>query len=143
MDGNSRGSTSTFSGPQQQNGEYEWRQQQQKQRNKRILNKNKSLIGQKNINDGKLVIAPKKAFLHVSRFSPETTIDDITNYLQGDFPEVKCGKLSSKYPYHYSSFKIMIDLVNLEKAKDPSIWPRGIYVSRFFQKRQRLDNVKT
>lgn len=85
--------------------------------------------------------APRKSFLHISRLSPETTVAQITKVVKQTFPEAVCEQLQSKYPEHYTSFKVTIDLENFEKALNPELWPSGTYVSRFFQKRKRTDKA--
>ncbi|KAB0801800.1 hypothetical protein PPYR_03986 [Photinus pyralis] len=64
------------------------------------------------------------------------TTEDLVNYLRDDFPEVACEQLPSKFPQHYSSFKITLDLHNYNNVLKEDYWPSGTYVSRFFQKRQ-------
>lgn len=94
--------------------------------------KNKSfIIGN---NSKSLKTAPKLAFLYVSRLDPVTVADDLAGVLKPKLPEVTCEKIESKYPQHYSSFKVKIYLHNFETAMDASIWPAGCYVSRFFHR---------
>lgn len=87
------------------------------------------------ITNTKLQAVPKKAFLFVSRFAPETEAEDVVSFLKAKFPEVQCEKLESRYAEHYSCFKVTIHLSNLENASKPESWPSGIYVSRFFRPR--------
>ncbi|KAJ3655536.1 hypothetical protein Zmor_014662 [Zophobas morio] len=89
-----------------------------------------------------LKAAPKKALLYVSRLRPGTTEDQILNFLKNDFPEVKVQPLVAKYPEYYSSFKIIVDLVNKEKAMDGNRWPQGTYISRFFHRRSKAIEEK-
>ncbi|KAJ3640428.1 hypothetical protein Zmor_003725 [Zophobas morio] len=88
-----------------------------------------------------ITVAPKKAFLYVSRLSPGTKPESMVDLLKADFPEVQCEELESKFPQHYASFKIIIDLLNYERAMDPTIWPYGIYVTRFFQKKSQTNKT--
>ena len=78
--------------------------------------------------------APKKAFLYVSRLQSTTEASDVISYLKPTFPEVECEKLISKFPQHYASFKVAIDLVNLDEAMKSSTWPYGSFVTRFFHR---------
>lgn len=82
--------------------------------------------------------APRKAFLYVSRLKPETTCDELAAYLKSRFPEVTCERAQSKFPDHYSSFKVTINFINLESAMKPDIWPMGTYVGRFFRQRAQV-----
>nr|CAI5836750.1 unnamed protein product [Callosobruchus analis] len=83
---------------------------------------------------GNIKVNPKKAFLFVSRLDPSTKTDDLVSVLKSKFPEVTCEKLRSKHPQIYSSFKVSINSGNLDIALDPSQWPEGAYVTKFFQK---------
>lgn len=64
--------------------------------------------------------APKKAYLFISRLHPTITSKQLGNYLRPKFPEADTedGNLS-QHPENYS-FKVTIDLTNLEKALEPS-----------------------
>ena len=70
----------------------------------------------------------------LSRLLPQTTQKEIRKSLKSDFPEVQCEALQFKYPDYYSSYKVIIDLVNKEKAMDLNRWPQGTYVSQFFHR---------
>lgn len=81
--------------------------------------------------------APRKAFLYVSRLSPTTKQEELTSMVTKYFPEADLEQLDSKYPQYYSSFKVMINLANVEQAMNPEIWPEGCYVTRFFHPRRK------
>ena len=82
-----------------------------------------------------LQVATKKAFFYISRLSPDTTSDQVVNFLKADFPEVTCESVLSKYPERYSSYKITGDHLNKDKVMDADRWPQGTYIARYFQKR--------
>ncbi|KAJ4448109.1 hypothetical protein ANN_10121 [Periplaneta americana] len=89
------------------------------------------VVNGKNINkDSKLKTVPKKAFLFVTRLDPTTTSNMLTDFVKDIFPEVICDSLESKYPEYYSSFKVTINMENLDKALNPDLWPAGVLVTR-------------
>ena len=106
------------------------------QRRRQVRKKEQIIIGNKDVinNEVGLKVAPKKAFLYVSRLQPGTAEQDVTNFLKPKFPEAECKALESKFPQHYTSFKVTIDLMNLERAMCSAIWPCGTYVTRFFHR---------
>lgn len=75
---------------------------------------------------------PKTAILHVYRLPAEATANELQNIMQQNFPEARCEAIDSKYPNEYSSFKVTIYESNFKKAMNPSLWPSGAYVQRFF-----------
>lgn len=91
-----------------------------------------------------LVTVPKKrlALIHVSRLSPTTNIEDLEKYVGSSIPGISCEKLNSRRPDIYSSFKIAIPFESLDQVMNPSFWPEGAAVKRFFLKR-RLDATLT
>lgn len=52
----------------------------------------------------------KKAFLYVSWYMTGTQPNEIIEMLKGDFPEVICEEVVSKFPQHYWPFKRTIYL---------------------------------
>lgn len=86
---------------------------------------------------GKLLSVPRKTFLHVTRLHPDTTCSDVLDFVRVHFSEAECQKQTSRYPDFYASSKISINIDNIDKAMLPEIWPNGVRVSRFFQKRHR------
>lgn len=95
--------------------------------------KNMGIVGSAKIENVSAVT--KKSVLFVSRLSVQTQLDVLQNYVRNYFPEAECSVLKSKFPEHYSSYKIIVDSVNYEAAMDPEKWPTGAFVSKFFQKR--------
>lgn len=88
---------------------------------------------------------PKFISLHVSRLQPGAKPEDMKSLLLDKFPEVICEKLQSKHPQIYSSMKVSIQKVNLDKAWNKEIWPNGALVSRYynFQKANERSTEKT
>lgn len=106
-----------------------------KNREQKENNRSQGIVGKGNNKEGPLKAADKKITLYISRLQPNTTLEDITSFLKNDFPEVICENGQSKYPAHYSSFKITISDSNYNSIMNPDIWPKGIYINRFFRKR--------
>lgn len=121
--------------PQRQEG---WTEVVRRNRNKTRKRESTAIIGSLIENgDPKIKVAPRKCFLYVSRLDKDTESKSLVDLLRRDFPEVKCDPLASKYPEHYSSFKVTLDLHNFEKAMNPELWPNGAYVTRFFHPRKK------
>lgn len=108
------------------------------QSKKRIATRkqNAGIIGTSSVSDKCIGAAPKMVSLFVSRLKPETRSEDLKEFVRRHFPEAECSVLISKYPEHYSSFKVCINSTSEEAAMDPSKWPLGSYVSKFFQKKK-------
>lgn len=109
-------------------------------RKPRKLVKTKPIIGTNN-QDCKISAAPKKIWVHVGRVAKETSVSDITEYLQdkivnGDFT---CEKLASRGDY--SSFKVGTDSGLLATLNDPDFWPSGVSVRRFFLRFTRPESA--
>ncbi|KAG5861581.1 hypothetical protein JTB14_004145 [Gonioctena quinquepunctata] len=103
------------------------------QRKKNKLRNNPAIVGQLDLPCGsRIKYAPKMSFLHVYKMHPETIPEDLISILSPLFPEVRCEKLNSMYPNLYSSFKVTILECNVEKALNPSIWPKGTWVKKIF-----------
>lgn len=98
---------------------------------KRRRNNRIQVVGSNKTLDLKTV--PKHVELHVYRLHPETTDSDVMNLLKPIFPEVECEQLQGKNSGRYSSFKVVIYDYNFKRAMDPTIWPDGTCVSKFFQ----------
>lgn len=89
--------------------------------------------GSTNINN--LKAAEKKIEMYITRLHKDTTVNDITEFLKKKFPEVRCEQGQSKFPECYSSFKITINENNYNSFMNPDLWPSGIYINKFFRKR--------
>lgn len=77
------------------------------------------------------------ASVHVSKLHPDTGVEDLKSYLIADFPEVEAEKLNSAYPTLYSSFRVSVCRENLQRAMDPTVWPRGVRIDEFFLNKRR------
>lgn len=93
---------------------------------------------------GGLHVVPKKpvSHLHVTRLGPETTIADLQDFFNKNSYEVSIEKLNSRKPELYSSFKIALPSDHLDEVMNPTFWPVGVAVNRFFMKR-RQENSKS
>lgn len=85
---------------------------------------------------------PKLMCLHVTRIGIGTTINDLQTMLTKPFPEVKCEELTARNPSIYSSFKVSIYQDNFKRAMDPSLWPQGACISRYFFRKKNVDRRK-
>lgn len=83
--------------------------------------------------------AERYSYFHVCYLDPKLNDRDLMSYLKDcNITQVKCEKLNSKFPDEYSSFKIGVPYSQVETIKNPEIWPEGVSINRFFQKRQQL-----
>lgn len=99
-----------------------------------------TIVGEMKSGDGPATLKaiPRLAHLHVYKLEPNTTADEVQKFLKDRFPEVKCEPMKSKYPELYASFKVTVDMSNLDEAMNPSVWPQGTCINKFFY----LRNVK-
>lgn len=75
----------------------------------------------------------KQAHLHVYRLDKSTNVEDIVTHLKSNqFNKISCEKLQSKHPEEYTSFKISVPISDLDKIKNPDIWPTGTCINRYF-----------
>ncbi|KAK9695514.1 hypothetical protein QE152_g32510 [Popillia japonica] len=82
------------------------------------------------------------AHLHLSGLDPNTTVNNIENYLKNKgVVNPRCLKIDAKRPEEYASFKVSVPVESLETAKKPELWPSGARISpfleRLFQKAKR------
>lgn len=98
--------------------------------------RNAAVIGDRENNNLGLKAVARRTYLHVYRLAPDTTENDVIEYLKGEFPEVTCVKLNSKHPTLYSSFKVSVNSNHAGKIMEPSFWPKDVCVNRFFHYRQ-------
>lgn len=108
-------------------------------RNKRRTFSNKPIIGQLEIKNNKQVkTINKRAFLHVHKTHPEMSCDELRSLISDLCPEAEVHQLNSQFPKSYSSFKVIVDLTNLDKVMTPNIWPKGCCVNRFFHRKKTV-----
>lgn len=79
---------------------------------------------------------PSLTYYHIYRLDPACTETDIKNYLISLIPEVTCEKLQSRRADEYSSFKIGVNDSHSENITDPTLWPPGTKISKFFHLRK-------
>lgn len=103
---------------------------------------NAPIVGTLSNDSTNLKTVPRRSCLHVTRLHPQTTVAEIEAFLKDRLQNVACQPLNSKFPEYYSSFKITVDMDEVDKAMDPQLWPRGTYVNRFFQRRTRQTVVE-
>lgn len=101
---------------------------------------NKFITGSSNNSQIKTI--PRKSFLFVSRIDPETDEKILKSHLVQFFKEAEVDELTSSYPEIYKSFKVSIDQLNFDAALDPSKWPSGAYVTKFFRPRRLVQPQK-
>lgn len=71
----------------------------------------------------------KKLAFFVSRIAPDTELNQFQNMVKQKFPEAVYHELKSKHPDKYSSYKVIIDESNGEKAKIGDCRPDGAHIS--------------
>lgn len=77
----------------------------------------------------------KYNYVYVTRLDKTTSVEDIVGYLkEKNFLNVICDKMSSKKPDVYSSFRVGVPFNEINKLKEPEVWPMGAYVNTFFWK---------
>ena len=116
--------------------------------------KDKSVVG-KSVNPKlqaiKSVMTTRKIDIFVSRLHPLTAaseLADCVNTSKTDISvhDIVCNKLNSKYEDLYSSFhvEITVDSADLKRAVDlfmsADSWPVGIFVKRFFKRKDGRDH---
>lgn len=100
-------------------------------------NRAPAISGTRKLTSNKLKVVARKAFLHVTRLDPATKCEDLVDFIKDIFPEVECEQLQSKHPNSYASFRVAIAVSNIDSALKPDVWPTGVLVSRFFQRRRQ------
>ncbi|KAJ3641337.1 hypothetical protein Zmor_027849 [Zophobas morio] len=98
---------------------------------KRKLQGKKSVVG---CSDSSLSIQaiPRMGYVHVYRLCPNTTAEQLQQHLVPKVSVINIEKLNSKHPEIYASFKLTVDLNDVNAAMDPKIWPTGTRINRFF-----------
>lgn len=111
---------------------------------KRRKPKPSPIVGDLKNDDTTLKGVPRTMFLHVSKLNPDTTVDQVLDHLkQGQRrPVAVCEKLTSKFPTHYSSFKVGVPEEYVKQVMVSSCWPAGALVNRFFRPRIGLSPVE-
>ena len=87
-------------------------------------------------NEGRLKEVSECCDFYVGRCSPETSVDDINNFVSNviDVPTISCVKISADES-KVKSFKLTVLAENEDKLLDPSVWPKNIRVRRYFYSR--------
>lgn len=91
-------------------------------------------------NTSTLKVIEPKIWYHVSKFDPQTTADDLKEYLSGkiDSSEVECYSLLPKgrpsEELRFVTFKIGVLISSKAVVTDPSIWPNNVTVRPFQQR---------
>lgn len=79
-----------------------------------------------------------KAF-HDSRLRPDTTAEDLRDFLKRRFSSVECEQLQSRYSDYYASFKVLIPSSEYDKVRIAGNWPNYASIHHFFQKRKSIN----
>lgn len=99
------------------------------------------IVGKNNTEGSTVKTVPKMAYIYASRFTIDTTAEQLTKMLIKDFPEIKCEPFKPAFTTNYASFKITILLENQAKIMDPTRWPLGARITRFFHSRINKNNA--
>lgn len=106
-----------------------------------IIGCNNEINTNLNVNGNGFSAPEQKLWLYIGRCNPNTTAEDIHEYLAKKFPGKECdiSKLSTKGTN--SAFRLGMDVDLQDAIYEPSIWPRGIVVKRFhFFRAHRSNN---
>lgn len=100
----------------------------------------KPIMGNRIINEGGTHILRAAKMMRsyvITKLDPHTTDKDVKECLLALVPDVRVEKLNAKYPDAYSSFKVTVCEDDEKSILDPSIWPAGSKVYRFFHARKK------
>lgn len=93
----------------------------------------KTIIGERASSETcRLRAATTYSHWHVYRLHPDTTSDEVENYLKNEFPGVVVETLKSANPSVYSSFKVTVAEKDGDRILDAGLWPSGTRINRFF-----------
>lgn len=95
--------------------------------------------------DGSSTLQPGTVYrdIYISRLSPETTVDDVINYIKNskeEFKEleIRCKLLvpngKNAQDLDFISFKVSVQDKDFQSVVDPSIWPNYVLVREFTAK---------
>lgn len=97
----------------------------------------KFIIGSGNQKPTKISAAPirKHSDIFVSRLDPHVTTEMLKTELFPTLDDTTITQLTTKHPT-YASFHIQLPLQNLNEVLEPSFWPEGVIVKRFWGRLQ-------
>lgn len=76
---------------------------------------------------------PRMAHVHAYRLHPSTNAEDLSAFLlDAGFTGITCSALTSRRPNDYSSFKVSLPFDQLPNIRNPTLWPSGAKIDRFF-----------
>lgn len=81
-----------------------------------------------------LTVIPARKTIFISRFSPETSVEDINFYISSrvqNMQSISCYKLKSSFSERLSSFKIVVPDNLFEDIVDLNFWPAKALVKEF------------
>ncbi|KAK9685157.1 hypothetical protein QE152_g38264 [Popillia japonica] len=102
-------------------------------RQKSIMGNNDSTITLKTV--------PKKAYLHLDRMHPETTPENLLQYLQLAAPEIRFDCEQIRRDNITTSFKITYPIEKIEEVYNPKLWPKGAIIRRYFVPRKNFQET--
>jgi hypothetical protein len=77
----------------------------------------------------------------VTGLNPETSEEDMESYLKDELNiQAKCHKLKTRYDT-YASFKIEAQCSSDTDILNPDMWPKGLLVKPFFERRERTQEA--
>lgn len=107
-------------------------------------NRRETVIGERVVGgDHGLRAAIAFSHWHVYRLHPDTTVEEVEDYLKVDFPHVKVEILKSFNPAEYSSFKVSVREADGSRLANANLWPSGARINRFFLPRKKSDRRST
>lgn len=88
--------------------------------------------------DFQLIAAKKTSFLFLSGLSPNTTVEQVENYIKNKLDvSCKCDKMKTRKDYYRSSFKLEVPVESKVILMSPDIWGKGIVINHFLHLRRR------
>ena len=93
---------------------------------------------------GQLRAIERKAHIYLGRLHPVTSTDDIVANLTGivDPITIKVTEVMPKSEtFTYASFHVSCDHSDLDKVKNPEIWPEGTVINRYFRPFQQKQGM--
>lgn len=87
--------------------------------------------------DATLKSVPRESYIHVFRLDPAEIVDNVRAYVETEIgvKVAACEKLATRKAEMYSSFKITVRQADEDSMLDPSNWPEGVHIRKFFQRR--------
>lgn len=106
-------------------------------------NKTRVIVGTASPENGSSLglCGTKKAWFHLGRVAKGTSSDDVLNFVNKTFPEVKFVVEQLESKSQNESFKLGVDFVHKDTVMDSNKWPKNTTLKRFLFWKIRALNV--